>query len=341
MDCFEALLTSPVVLLSLEHYLERWIHVCIHEPISSSIIRPDKPDIPSREVIHKIRADTTRDLRQPSPPWIRHAINNMLALLGWAPRPGSDQNRIIKSSGTSDPRDGQTIEVGSTQVTNVSQLDLPVVQTEDHPTTEPLEPDVITVPIDAVEEMIRATTPPTTPGAGLDHDENDPRIRITSRSGVIQMEVRLPPRVLSTHTELVDALDPSSVQTATALRNEPRDSRNSPYHRVTQLSREPAQMLSKLVRTQVIGLAMLPIKMVTLRLIASHYLATQGRYAGLHRIVSPLGFSNNFSWRFVGTQLSRVALCGALEIAIDLGLWGLQYCTITKFGTSLFGWGTL
>jgi hypothetical protein len=335
MDCLKALLTSPVVLLCLEHSIERWVSVCIYEAIESSINRPENPDISSRDVIDKEGVLEELGLRRKSPPSIRYAISSVLVLLGWAPRPqDTNRSRSIEVVGTLDPSEGQTIEVGSTHITNVSQLNIPVVQTQD----PPVEPDVITIPVDAVEEMVRSTTPPTTPGSGLDYDENDPRIRITSREGVVEMEVRLP---LATRTEVVDAFDPTSEHIATASRNRPRSSQVSPYHRVTQLSCRSAQMISEIVRTQLIGLVMVPIRMVTLRMVASHYLATQRRYAGTHRILSPLDLSNTFSWPRIGIQLSRVALCGALELAIDLSLWGLQYCAIKNSGTSLYRWGTL
>jgi hypothetical protein len=336
MDCLKAPLTSPVILLCLEHSIERWVSACIHEAIELSINRPENPDISSRDVIDRDGVLEELGLRRESPPLIRNAISRILVLLGWASRPGPHDTarpRSIEAVGALDPSEGQAIEVGSTRVTNVSQLNIPVVQTQD-----PLIADVITIPIDVVDEMIRSTTPPTTPGSGRNYDENDPRIRITSREGVVEMEVRLP---LATRTELVDAVGPSSEHIATVSRNRPRSSQDSPYHRVSRLSCEPAQMISEIVRSQLLRLVMLPIRMVTLRMVASHYLATQGRHVVTHRIVSPLGLSNNFSWSTIGIQFSRVALCGALELAIDLGLWGLHYCTITKLGTSLFGWGTL
>jgi hypothetical protein len=339
MDCLKALLTSPVVLLCLEHSIERWVSAYVYDAIESSVIRPDNPDILSRDVNQKDRVLTDLGFRKRSPPLIRNAINRMLVHFGWAPRPDAQDTDRKRATGFADTLDlsgGQAIEVGSTRVTNVSQLNVPIVQTEDQPLEQPLESGVITIPIETVEGMIRSTTPPTTPGLGLDYDENDPRIRITSREGVVSMEVRLPPTILSSHTEVFDATSDH-----VASRNGQRISRDSPYHRVTQLSCEPAQMISAIVRAQLLGLAILPIKMLTLRSIASHYLATQGRYAGPDRIVCPLPFFNNLSWQTIGIQLSRVALCGSLEVAIDLSLWGLQYVAITRFGESIFGWGTL
>jgi hypothetical protein len=87
---------------------------------------------------------------------------------------------------------------------------------------------------------------------------------------------------------------------------------------------------------------MLPIKMITLRMMASHYLASQGGgYAGPHRMVGSLSAFQKLNGQSIGIQLSRVALCGALEFGIDLSLWGLQYMAITRFGKAIFGWGAL
>ncbi|KAG9196672.1 hypothetical protein G6011_01793 [Alternaria panax] len=342
-DCVGAVLTSPLVLLCAEHSLERWIYACIYEAVETAIIRPDKPDLPSRDANGKDRALTVLGLRRGSPPLIRNAIHKILAMLGWAPpssSPNTQRTRSVELATTGTPNHGQTIQVGGTQVTNATPLHLPVLQPQHQPATEPLDADVITIPIDAFQDLVPSTTPPASPTES-EQNENDPRIRITSREGIVEMEVRLPPRILSTHTGVAEA--PGSLRDDTIA--EPRDPARSTddhvYHRVTQLSCEPAQMISAMVKAQLVGLAMLPFRMVTLRMIASHHLARQGGYAGSTRIVSPLGLHSDMSWRNIGTQLSRVALCGALELAIDLGLWGLQYLAITKFGQTIFGWGAL
>lgn len=155
------------------------------------------------------------------------------------------------------------------------------------------------------------------------------------------MEVRLPPRILSTHTQVAEGSDPLQDDAAAESRNRARSMDGHGYHRVTQLSCEPAQMISAMVRAQLVGLVMLPLRMATLRAIASHFVARQEGHAGSYRIVGGLGLGEGVGWRNIGTQLSRVALCGALELTIDLGLWGLQYLAITKFGQSVFGWGAL
>ncbi|KAL1793049.1 hypothetical protein ACET3X_008031 [Alternaria dauci] len=320
VDCIGAVLTSPLVLVCAEHFIERRIYACVYEAVETAVMRPDKPDIPSRDANGKDRALTVLGLRQESPPLIRSAIHRLLAMLGWALpslSPSTQRKRTIELATTATPNSGQTIQVGATQVTNTTPLHLPVLQSQDPPVTEPLDADVITVPIEAFQDLIRSTTPPGSPTES-EQNENDPRIRITSREEAAG----------------------SFRDDATA---EPRDRPRSTtddhvYHRVTQLSCEPAQMISAMVRAQLVGLAMLPFRMVTLRTIAAHHLASRGGHVGSHRIVSSL---SDVSWRNIGTQLSRVALCGALEFAIDLSLWGMQYLAIAKFGQSVFGWGTL
>ncbi|CAI9634890.1 unnamed protein product [Alternaria burnsii] len=342
-ECIGAVLTSPLVLLCAEHAIERWIYACVYEAVETAVIRPDKPDVPSRDVNGKDRALTVLGLRRESPTLIRNAIHSLLAMLGWAlpsSSPNTQQKRTIELATTAASNNGQTIEVGGTQVINATPLHLPVLQSQDQPVTEPLDADVITIPIDAFQDLIRSTTPPGSPTES-EQNENDPRIRITSREGIVEMEVRLPPRILSTHTRVTEASGSSRDDAAVEPRDRARSIDGHVYHRVSQLSCEPAQMISAMVRAQLVGLAMLPFRMVTLRMIASHHLASQGGYAGSHRIVNPLELHGDLSWRNIGTQLSRVALCGALELAIDLSLWGMQYQAITKFGQSVFGWGTL
>jgi hypothetical protein len=342
-DCIGAVLTSPLVLLCAEHAIERWIYACVYEAVETAVVRPDKPDIPSRDANGKDRALTVLGLRRESPTLIRNAIHRLLAMLGWAlpsSSPNTQQKRTIELATTAASNNGQTIEVGGTQVINATPLHLPVLQSQDQPVTEPLDADVITIPIDAFQDLIRSTTPPGSPTES-EQNENDPRIRITSREGIVEMEVRLPPRILSTHTRVAEASGSSRDDAAVEPRDRARSIDGHVYHRVSQLSCEPAQMISAMVRAQLVGLAMLPFRMVTLRMIASHHLVSQGEYAGSHRIVNPLELHGDMSWRNIGTQLSRVALCGALELAIDLSLWGMQYQAITKFGQSVFGWGTL
>ena len=148
-DCIKAALTSPVVLLCVGHSIERWVYACVYEAVDASIIRPDKPDIPSRDVNGKDRALSVLGLRRESPPLVRNAIHKVLELLGWA------SPLVLQSTEWSRSDYGQVIDVGNTRVTNATPLDLPVVQVEAPPGTEPLDADVITIPIDAIEDFMR------------------------------------------------------------------------------------------------------------------------------------------------------------------------------------------
>jgi hypothetical protein len=330
-DFLKAALTSPLVLLCIEHSIERWVLSWVYDAVESSVIRPDNPDIPGRDIDNKDRTLTVLGLRRPSPPLVKNTISWLFAKIGWGRQlnnSNSEQQRTIQYA-----NEGQTIDVGGTQITNVAQLELPVVQTHESLTAEPPEPEVTTIPISTYEELMRSTMSAT------EQDDNDPRIRITSREGIVEMEVRLPPRILSSHTEIADLVENRNLWN-TVSQNEAGSTRGRSHHRVTQLSLEPAQLLGSIVRGHVIALAMLPIRIVTLRMIASHYLASQGGYAGPHRIVSSLNL-NELNWQCITVQLSRIALCGALEFGIDLSLWGLQYVGITQLGKAVFGWGAL
>ncbi|EUC38606.1 hypothetical protein COCCADRAFT_32265 [Bipolaris zeicola 26-R-13] len=342
-DRFAVFFFSPAIILCSEHILERWVYACVYEAVESSIIRPDKPDTASRDVNGKDRALTVLGLRRESPRLIRNGIHKILWMLGWASPLAASSTERKQTAGVNETRDmsdAQTIHVGGTRVTNATPLSLPVVQTQDQRANEPLEADVITMPVSAVDELMRSTSPPGST-ADSEEEENDPRIRITSREGIVEMEVRLPPRTLSSHSEVAETF------------GSPREGRRSEsvgavdlwekerYHRVTQLSCEPAQMIGAMVRAQLVGLAMLPIRMLTLQTIALHYLSRQGRQGGPHRMISSLEIGSDLSVVGISRQVLRVALCGALEMAVDLGLWQMQYLAITKLGRELFGWGTL
>ncbi|KAI4928515.1 hypothetical protein J4E85_005132 [Alternaria conjuncta] len=342
-DCIGAILTSPAILLCAEHSIERWVYACVYEAVETAMIRPDEPDIPSRDASGKDRALAVLGLRRESPPLIRDAVHSLLAMLGWArpvSPPSAQRKRAMELAPAIASSEIQTLQVGGTQVAGATPLNLPVLHSQDHTSAEPLDADVIAVPIDAFEDLVRSTTPPGSPTQS-EQNENGPRIRITSREGIVEMEVRLPPRILSTHTQVAEGSDPLQDDAAAGSRNRARSMDGHGYHRVTQLSCEPAQMISAMVRAQLVGLVMLPLRMATLRAIASHFVARQEGHAGSYRVVGGLGLGEGVGWLNIGTQLSRVALCGALELTIDLGLWGLQYLAITKFGQSVFGWGAL
>ena len=234
------------------------------------------------------------------------------------------------------------METGSTRVTSLARLDVPLARAERHAAGggEDRE-NVVTIPIEALDRLMRPATPPTPTIS--DHDDNDPRIRITSREGIVEMEVRLPPRILSTHSEVAE--EASRYDHGVAWQNEEGGRGRRAFHRVTQLSTEPSQMIGAVVKAQLVGLAVLPLKLAVLRVVACHYKTGGGHRAvggGMGgRVVDGLWGMDELSWQSVGRQVSRVALCGALELAIDLSMWSVQYWAVTRVGSSLFGWGRL
>ncbi|KAF2854509.1 hypothetical protein T440DRAFT_387141 [Plenodomus tracheiphilus IPT5] len=336
-DCILALLTSPMVLVCAEHLAERWAYACIHEAIDTCVIRPENADLPSRQADDKEWVATILGRRQ-SPPVIRNLISRVMHGLGWGRPVKSDdvepQRVLFRNS-------GHMITVGGTQVANIRPLEIPAFRDPGIFIAEPVDVGVGTMSDRAANEITRAATPPTPGLLAVDAADSDPRIRITSREGIVEMEVRLPPRVLSTHSELaeVSAFDP---ETRTAVFHEdlPKSS-DRLSHRVTQLSMELASMVGAITEAQLIGLALLPLQIMTCRLVAAHYLASCKAQGSLPHSVRALLDMKDMSWRSVGTQISRIALCAALELSIDLGLWGVQYFVVTNIGQALFGWGTL
>jgi hypothetical protein len=334
IDIIRAIFTSPVVMLIAHHFYERWVYSAIFEAVESFIIRPDNADIESPDAMSKDRATSILGLQRRSPPLVRSAINKLLVFLGWCEPdvvPGTD---LAPSVANAEPG----VDIAGTRITDLAPIEIPVSRT-DIQTADGVNDSTVTVPIDFLDDLMRPTTPPTPTTS--DHDENDPRIRITSREGIVEMEVRLPPRVISSHSELLDLPPTSSSHNHLASRN--THSRASPpsHHRVTQLSTEPSQMIGAIVKSQLVGWAVLPFKLVVLRLVASHYLASQRDRGVALRFVEPFPYLSDLSLRSIGIGMSRVALCAALELAVDLSLWSVQYLAVTTVGKTIFDWGAL
>jgi hypothetical protein len=329
--------TSPLVFVCASHFFEFWLYAAINEAVESSVVRPDNPDIASPDADNRHRVTTILGFRQRSPPLARKAIRRLMMVLGWAGPDKPDTADGYESSQSIlqiESMEGQTIDVGGTTIANVTPLELEVAQMQESDASEMPQVNGVAMPITEVDDLDRPQTPLTPLVSALQDD--DPRIRITSREGIVEMEVRLPPRILSTHTEVIDAHDTPQIQRHDML---PRSDR--PCHRVSQLSLESSDKISAIVKTQLIGLAVLPIKIVALRLVAAHYLASHGGDLGHPRVVVPWPSLKDLSWRSIGIQTSRVALCGVLHIAVDLGLWGFQYAISLNVGKRLFGWGAL
>jgi hypothetical protein len=100
-------------------------------------------------------------------------------------------------------------------------------------------------------------------------------------------------------------------------------------------------MISSIVKAQLVGLAVLPLKFIMLRLVASHFIHRNGDAQSLSRVVLPLPDLGDLSWRSIGTQSSRLLLCNGLEITIDLALWSVQHAITLSLGKEWFDWGEL
>lgn len=332
-DCLLALLTSPVLLVCAEHLLERWLYACVHEPILASVIHPENPNLPNRQADGKEWMATLRGPRQ-SPPFIRNIVNRVMSCLGWG-RPF--KNVDFQPLPLRFHR--RRINVGDTQVANVRTLEIPTFRDPGIFLAEPADAGVNTRPDSAEDEVVRPATPPTPGLLAVDATDNDPRIRITSREGIVEMEVRLPPRVLSTHTEVAAAFDPEN-RTAVFHEDLPKPG-DGASHRVTQLSIALALMVGAITEAQLIGLALAPLHIITCRLVAAHHRGSSQAQAVLPHSFRTLLDTNDLSWQGIGTYVSRIALCTAMELAIDLGIWGLQYFAVTNVGQGLYGWGAL
>lgn len=334
LDCIFALLSSPLVLLCAEHFAERWVYSCIHEAIQASVIRPENADLPSRQADDKEWVATMLGRRQ-SPPMIRNLINRVMSCVGWGSPFNVDAHHVPL------PSNGHRITVGRTQVANVRPLEIPTARDPGVFMAETVTADVATAHNSATNDTIRPATPPTPGLLAVDAADNDPRIRITSREGIVEMEVRLPPRVLSTHTEVAEVAAFDAENRTAVFHEDLPKSGDQVSHRVTQLSTELALMVGAITEAQLIGLALLPLQMISCRLVATHYLARCEARGMLAHGFRPLVDLKTLSWCGIGSHVSRVALCAALELAIDLGLWGVQYLVVANVGQGFFGWGSV
>ncbi|KAF1920081.1 hypothetical protein BDU57DRAFT_533896 [Ampelomyces quisqualis] len=340
-DCAKAVIASPAVMACAEHLFGRWVYATISEAVDASVTCPDNPDIVSPEAGNKHGLLTTLGFGRPSPPLIRKAVARLMLALGWSATTKPVESRNISQVAFGHVQslslvEGQTIDVGGTAVTNVTPLELNVARPPNQHDTEDSEANMSTVQVEMVHDLERPVTPGSPLASAPQYDDDDPRIRITNREGIVEMEVRLPPHILSTHTEVHDAL-----ASAQGHQDEGLTRRSRRNHRVSKLSLALSDKISGIVKTQLVGLIVLPVRLVVLRMVASHYLCSVGGNTSLSRVVVRLPRCGDSSWRWIGVQVSRVALCSAVQMAVDVGLWGVQYMLSVSIGKAFFGWGTL
>lgn len=346
---FLALLTSPFVLICVKHTCERWANTSLSHFLETTIVHPDCPDLRSADQDRRDRIYHHSGLRKSPPRPIRIVIEKIIGWLGWAHpvSPRENQNAVVQHQ---EVGGNQTIQMGGTVVTNLNRLDTGPDLHDGMTASSTQIVGTSAVAVTTQSDVSPSAGQPTPPSPTASHtsqsEDNDPRIRITSREGIVEMEVRLPAQILSQRTELVE------VETSTPGRGDtgsPLPSRATTpciYHRVTQLSTEPSQMLAGICKAQIVAWVTLPLAALTRRSVVAHYLATGG---GGHGHIDSHGFLppvtslsiSDLNWTSMGWQVSRIALCASLELAVDLTIWGCSYVWIVFTGTNSFGWGTL
>lgn len=318
--------------------------------IETTIIRPTNPDMMSPDEGNKERTMAILGLRQKSPKWVQNGIAQLLGFVGWGYADvGVDaRSSSLESHGCGLPGQvyrGEWIEVGEIDAHNTDNLETPSVARNVLVSLEAEAAETVVVPISSLSEVVPFSpsgSPPLSPTVSeASHNDGDPRIRITTRGDLVEMEVRLPPHVLSSHTEVAGSGPPSPIQRDIGWPSPVRRPGMAPYHRVTQLSSEPSSMLGSVCKAQMVSLITLPVKLVTVRLVASHFVGGQPGHGGCWREYGGVGFPQRLDWGSIGALVSRLALCGMFELAIDLGLWGCQYWTVAWLGTRAFEWGSL
>ncbi|KAF1949405.1 hypothetical protein CC80DRAFT_429231 [Byssothecium circinans] len=334
-----ASLTSPFVFICMQHIYARCVAKHTRKAFMLAIKHPENSDFPG--------PDDTRGDREKAGDWffpnMQSAIERLTALVGWGSTPGQpglDQRHQIQEfiGGT------HTIEIGGREVTNLSRLELPISQHQDAlATNAPQGNDRLTAPVTSPSDVLQRPTTPPSPTAShtRQSEDNNPRIRITSREGIVEIEVRLPPHVLTQHTEVVESDPPTPHHHDVASPPPPRTTVPQTYHRVTQLSLQPSHILASICSWQITNLALLPLSCVGLRLVASHYLATRDGSASSRRLLNPVPSMRDLTWSSIGEQVSRIAFCAALEFALDLIIWSCSYPIFIWTGTNVFGWGGL
>lgn len=340
-----AFVTSPFVFVCLEHFFERWVYAIINSPIETTILRPNNPDIISPEDGNRERTTSILGLRKESPKIVRNAIAKFIGFIGWGEADSTASQSSLIPSQVYGLQNGNIMEPGGRRASNVNGLQVPGVLQSSFIEPENEGSGTITVPINSLSEAAPYSphhSPPLSPTASqTSHNDGDPRIRITTRGDLIEMEVRLPLQVLSSHTEVAGSGPSTPVPQDTASPTPTRSPGVLPYHRVTQLSSEPSSMIGSICKAQMVRLVSLPLKLVTLRLVASHYLAGRQEFAGPRSVLGAFVQPGKVDLTSTVALVTRLALCGMLELAIDLTLWGCQYWTVLRLGTRVFDWGAL
>lgn len=297
----DALLVLPAVWLYVHGDLLERLSTFYRVAIERTIFCPEDPG-------DEMAADITFDSQPPS--LVIHTGTKLLAklftTLGWG-RPFESRYNPI-----SQWRFYRSSEVGTGRITNLNRLDIPAA----HSAVRPITTGTTGSSQDDVEPIPRAPSSPGNEGVmEAFPEQNAPSL--TSSTDEVDSPTSPERRVASPH--LIEAVSPMC-------------------YRVTSLAKGPTDMLRLITQEQLVRWTLLPIQIVVIRLIASHYLRSQGKrvlypnrllFVGMHRQ----------GLRSIGIMLSRVALCSALEVAFKLGLWGCQWAVTRFVGRKWFSWG--
>lgn len=345
---------SPAASICVDLFWERWVYSTIYEATESSTIRPNNPDLTSHSTDVEARAHDAVGWGPRSPSYIRSAIHMVLTCLGWGNPMQLTTTEISSGERENSPGIQQVgsapnLQINDTEINDITPLNLPRAHSEIQPPLEVDNAPIITTAHLPPQQHSEPLSPVSPTGSVTEQDPNDPRIRITSREDGIEMEVRLPSRVSSSTTE--EHQNSASNHGAEGVGpsiSPPELGRARVSHHVTRLSTEPATMLGEALRMQIVSWAILPLKLITLRLIASHYYTNRPYGVAVSDMkpmrIGMLGLRSGLdrpSLRSIGIFLSRVALCGAMEVAVDLAIWGCQWAVITWTGKRFYGWGSL
>ncbi|OCK74708.1 hypothetical protein K432DRAFT_363251 [Lepidopterella palustris CBS 459.81] len=354
LGCIQSLLASPLVLLCLEQYAEKWVYGTIYEAIDSSTIQPDNPDLVNPDDTTKRRAAMILGLRKQTPMVARNAINRLMTFLQWGRPylpPGhttKPRERQSRDYGYADRQSRET-EIGGRSIIDLSPLELPLAH------TGALAQQIMAESLDAGHAPLFVE--PSGPFSPVSHTASeaslnmmDPTVRITSRDaaeGIVELEVRLP-HVTSIPVENAEAdLHFRHLSESPTPGHCSDAHRRWPFHRVTQLSLEPGQMLGTILKNQMVTWLTLPLRIASVQMVALQFLRSDPRGLVILGRTPPLLFnlwsrnSSRLGLRAAGILSGKLALCGVVEVALDLTLWGCQWIFVTWVGKRFFGWGRL
>jgi hypothetical protein len=293
-----------LALIRLQNGVKRWIGEVFNKVYYFTFIRPHgyAPAQDKPTGLWGVRATLGAAME--------NAITWIVVGLGWGTRP----EPICTSQMDIEPPALQTFEVGGTRITDIQPLEIPVARPES-PVDSASPVGYRSTDREAIEAADGFTGAATSAWIAPERDR-PAELEVTGASS---------------DTEIVDNVDPTSTPYA--------------YRRPSMLSIGPASGAALIFEEELSWWATLPLEILATRLIASHYLAGHGNRSSssspLYPVLDPLAEFRSLDFRSISVLLYRQALCGAVGVAIRLGLWGCEYLAVTYIGKKYFRWGTL